>query len=215
MPQTKQNASRSLKNTTQNIKNLMSTREKILAAVHQNQPKEPQNLPDLGIFDKNELNLVGKFTEVLTSIGGRVVEVKNMDEIRFFIQENFKGRMVSSILKISDTSESDISQLDVHDLENVEFALLKVEFGVAENGAVWLTEAAMLRRPLPFICQHLGVILEKNQIEPTMHAAYSRIGQRDYGFAAFVAGPSKTADIEQSLVLGAHGARTMTVFLID
>jgi L-lactate utilization protein LutC len=37
----------------------------------------------------------------------------------------------------------------------------------------------------------------------------------DYGFATFIAGPSKTADIEQSLVLGAHGPRSMTVFLLD
>ncbi|HXB07491.1 MAG TPA: LUD domain-containing protein, partial [Puia sp.] len=36
-----------------------------------------------------------------------------------------------------------------------------------------------------------------------------------YGFATFIAGPSKTADIEQSLVLGAHGPRSLTVFLLD
>ncbi|MHB1178032.1 MAG: LUD domain-containing protein [Daejeonella sp.] len=29
-----------------------------------------------------------------------------------------------------------------------------------------------------------------------------------------MAGPSKTADIEQSLVIGAHGARSMTIFLL-
>jgi L-lactate dehydrogenase complex protein LldG len=41
------------------------------------------------------------------------------------------------------------------------------------------------------------------------------IGNATYGFGAFIAGPSKTADIEQSLVLGAHGPKTMTVFLLD
>jgi L-lactate dehydrogenase complex protein LldG len=190
-------------------------RDKILANVRQNQPTAPQLLPDLRAFEKIESNPIGKFTEILTSIGGRVVEVKSLEEVRFFIQQNFQGRMVSAVMKISDTSESDISTIDVHDLENVEFALLKAEFGVAENGAVWLTETAMLRRVLPFICQHLAVVLDKNQILPNMHAAYSRIGAQEYGFGAFIAGPSKTADIEQSLVLGAHGARTMTVFLMD
>jgi L-lactate dehydrogenase complex protein LldG len=52
-----------------------------------------------------------------------------------------------------------------------------------------------------------------------MHAAYERIETMEtavgYGFATFIAGPSKTADIEQSLVLGAHGPRSMTVFLMD
>jgi len=48
-----------------------------------------------------------------------------------------------------------------------------------------------------------------------MHHAYDRIGDADYGFGLFLAGPSKTADIEQSLVLGAHGSRSMTVFLVE
>jgi L-lactate dehydrogenase complex protein LldG len=48
-----------------------------------------------------------------------------------------------------------------------------------------------------------------------MHEAYARIGSATYGFGSFIAGPSKTADIEQSLVLGAHGPASMTVFLLN
>lgn len=52
-----------------------------------------------------------------------------------------------------------------------------------------------------------------------MHAAYDRIAALEaaaaYGFSTFIAGPSKTADIEQSLVLGAHGPISLTVFLLD
>jgi L-lactate dehydrogenase complex protein LldG len=47
-----------------------------------------------------------------------------------------------------------------------------------------------------------------------MHQAYEQISSADYGFGVFLAGPSKTADIEQSLVLGAHGARGLVVFLV-
>jgi len=68
---------------------------------------------------------------------------------------------------------------------------------------------------LPFICQHLAVLLHKNDIVQTMHEAYATIGNNAYGFGLFIAGPSKTADIEQSLVLGAHGPKTMTVFVIN
>jgi L-lactate dehydrogenase complex protein LldG len=56
--------------------------------------------------------------------------------------------------------------------------------------------------------------LNKKDIVPTMHEAYKRIGSSEYGFGSFIAGPSKTADIEQSLVLGAHGSKTMVVFLM-
>jgi L-lactate dehydrogenase complex protein LldG len=47
-----------------------------------------------------------------------------------------------------------------------------------------------------------------------MHDAYKRIGLAPYTYGAFIAGPSKTADIEQSLVLGAHGPKSMTVFIL-
>ena len=70
-------------------------------------------------------------------------------------------------------------------------------------------------RVLPFIAQHIAVVVNKENVVATMHDAYDKIGDVDYGYAAFIAGPSKTADIEQSLVLGAHGPKTMTVFLIN
>jgi L-lactate dehydrogenase complex protein LldG len=48
-----------------------------------------------------------------------------------------------------------------------------------------------------------------------MHEACARVaaGPKEYGL--FIAGPSKTADIEQALVIGAHGARSCTVFVVD
>jgi len=58
-------------------------------------------------------------------------------------------------------------------------------------------------------------VVNKNNIVPTMHDAYNIIADKEYGFATFIAGPSKTADIEQSLVLGAHGPKTMTVFVLS
>ena len=67
---------------------------------------------------------------------------------------------------------------------------------------------------LPFICQHLVAVIDAQNIVATMQVAYDRIAGTQYGFGTFIAGPSKTADIEQSLVLGAHGPKTMTVFIL-
>ena len=74
--------------------------------------------------------------------------------------------------------------------------------------------ASFPERVLPFITQHLVLIVNKADILPTLHEAYETIGQQQYGYGTFIAGPSKTADIEQSLVLGAHGSRSLWVFLM-
>jgi L-lactate dehydrogenase complex protein LldG len=86
---------------------------------------------------------------------------------------------------------------------------------VAENGAVWLSDEVMGQRVIPYICQHLGVVVRAESIVPTLHEAYDIIGEGTYGFGGFIAGPSKTADIEQALVLGAHGPLSMAVFILE
>lgn len=46
-----------------------------------------------------------------------------------------------------------------------------------------------------------------------MHEAYKRVEGTDYKYGFFVSGPSKTADIEQALVFGAHGPMNVLVVL--
>ncbi|HSJ68730.1 MAG TPA: LUD domain-containing protein, partial [Anditalea sp.] len=88
------------------------------------------------------------------------------------------------------------------------------QFGVAENGAIWLDEEDLEFRILPFITEHLVIVLDKSKLVGNMHQAYARIGNTPSGFGLFTAGPSKTADIEQSLVIGAHGAKSLKVVLV-
>ena len=102
---------------------------------------------------------------------------------------------------------------DAHTMARLDVLVCPGEFGVAENGAVWLGESAMGSRAAPFLTQHLMLVLEKSAIVPDMHAAYDRLDVAREGYGVFVAGPSKTADIEQALVIGAHGPRSLTVLL--
>lgn len=197
----------------------MSSREKILSAVHSNQP-ELTALPDIeplkSYGDKEDL--LAQYTTVATNIGAKVYEVKNVDEVKMIIQNNFGTgkRIVSTIAELKDIADTKeyLSDLPVQ-LADVELAILGSDLAVAENGAIWITEEQMGQRALPFITQHLAVIVNARNIVATMHDAYSSIGITNQGFCAFIAGPSKTADIEQSLVIGAHGPRSMNLFLVN
>lgn len=195
---------------------MISSRDEILGAVEPNQPAFIP-LPDISAFTGSTDNVAKRFTETLTAIGGKVIEVTSMEEIRDYVAKSMDhgGRNITTVPLLGDIMEH-IYQSDSnpHSLQDVDNAVIQAHFGVAENGAVWVTEDMLMLRVLPFICQHLAVIVNANDIVPTMHEAYGRIGYTDYGYGAFIAGPSKTADIEQSLVLGAHGPRSMTIFLM-
>ena len=98
-------------------------------------------------------------------------------------------------------------------IEEVDLAIVPGSFGVAENGAVWVEVPERMPRELLTLARALALTLPADAIVPTMEDAYERLDPRATGYGLFMAGPSKTADIEQSLVLGAHGAMELKVFL--
>ncbi|MBK0369255.1 LutC/YkgG family protein [Flavobacterium agrisoli] len=194
----------------------MSSRESILNKIKQNQPKEINELPDLEPLKAFDGDVVGQYKTVLKGIGGNPVEVNNYEEIIQYIQSNYaiQKRVLTTLPELASIAKLDWKTDDPHSLENVELMVVKAHFGVAENSSLYVTDAIMGQRVATFIPQYLAIIVNKKDILPKMHHAYERIGDLDYGFATFIAGPSKTADIEQSLVLGAHGARSLTVFIV-
>lgn len=192
----------------------MSSREKILAAVKMSQPAL-QELPDIAAVNAIRFDdAFAQFCTVLKTIGGTVLQVSSMDEVAAYVNNTFAGKeCITTAAGLTGVSMV-TADMDPHALQHTELAVINAQFAVAENGAVWVTEQDYIVRVLPFICNHLAVIIDKNNIVNTMHQAYDIIGKTDYGFGVFIAGPSKTADIEQSLVLGAHGPKTMTVFVL-
>jgi len=196
---------------------MTNSRDKILAAIAQNQPAS-KPLPDISFLKGTDTDPQEKFTTVLTTIGGKVLKAKSFDEIKQMLPEHFdtKKRVVTTLNELSDIGQLYTGEaIDPHTLEDIELTVTNAHLAVAENGAVWVTEDLIKQRVLPFICQHLAVVVKAGTIVSTMHEAYQKISDSVYGFGTFIAGPSKTADIEQSLVLGAHGPRSMTVFILE
>lgn len=195
----------------------MSSKAEILQKIKQNQPSIIADLPDLNVISSENPNVLETYKTVLKNIGGEPIEVAGYHEILDFIRNNYAldRRIITTIPEVSEVASLDWKNDDPHTLQNVELAIVSAHFGVAENSALWVTDDILGQRVAPFIAQYLAIIVKKSDILATMHQAYEKIGNLEYGFATFIAGPSKTADIEQSLVLGAHGARGLIVFLLD
>jgi len=195
----------------------MSSKDDILEKIKQNQPSSISELPDLDSLGLDTHENLDKYKAVLKSIGGDFVEVKDYDDVISYINNNYnaKKRKITTLPELAEIAATNWTNDDPHSLENVELTIVKAHFGVAENAALWVTDELLGQRVSVFIAQYLAIVVNKKDLVPTMHRAYERIGNQEYGFGTFIAGPSKTADIEQSLVLGAHGARGLIVFLMD
>lgn len=190
----------------------MSSKGKILENILQAQ-MNATSLADVKVPVSSTGNTVAEFISVIEKIGGKAVEVKNWSIIVEYISEHYSplNRVISTLSALP-WFVPNLSD-NPHTFEDVDLAILEGHFGVAENGAVWITDTLMGDRSIPFIAQHLALVINKKDIVPTLHEAYEKIESLPYDFGTFIAGPSKTADIEQSLVLGAHGPKSMIVFL--
>lgn len=189
----------------------MSSREKIFSAIRKNKPESvPYTEPDLNLVISYP-DLLTQFSTVLTTIGGSCTTVDSMTAAKEFIASLDKGAWV-----IDTTSDypADLASLSPDQLAAVDTAIIQGGVAVAENGSIWVTEKNMVNRLLPFIAQQLILLIHEKDLVPTMHHAYEKINVADTGFGAFIAGPSKTADIEQSLVIGAHGPCGMRAVVV-
>ena len=168
-------------------------------------------LPSVPSFDFSG-NRIDLFRTQLEKNGARLTDGFSQD----FIVKNFGQDC--KIISCYSGFEGNVDQsalINPRDLEGVEVGILKAEFGVAENGALWVEFAGLPFRVVPFIVDHLVVVLSATAILSNMHEAYKQIRLRESGFGCFISGPSKTADIEQSLVIGAHCPLSFHVLLVD
>ncbi len=191
------------------------SREKILQTIRQNKPSStvipPSTLPKTSIQD-----LPTVFTSHAQAAKSRVVPRSDIASMETWIQQRYDN--VDRIVSTWSDYPGNVSLSEIErpiDLRDVDLAIITSPLGVAENGAVWVSEKEIQFRILPFIAQHLIVVLSENHLVVNMQEAYQKINLADSGFGVFISGPSKTADIEQSLVVGAQGSRSHTILLVE
>lgn len=86
--------------------------------------------------------------------------------------------------------------------------------GVAESGALVLPMSKRMPRSFFILAPLHLVFIKRVNLLPTMEALFEELSELEFEECVLESGPSRTADIEQTLTLGAHGPRGVVVFLI-
>jgi L-lactate dehydrogenase complex protein LldG len=171
------------------------------------------SLPTSGSGAPGEL--VARFMTMVNQVAGTCIQRTAGDDLATIIRSRFPDakRIVSTVDERPSSTFTVTADTSPADLVRVQVGIIRGRFGVAENAAIWVDDSAFPHRALPFVAEHLVVLLAPDTLVTDMHAAYAALAGQRPGYGVFISGPSKTADIEQSLVIGAQGPRSALVLL--
>lgn len=182
-------------------------------------------IPERAGYDRAEC--IDQFTASLKSQDAAVLEVENLKALPAAIAEqlsefNRPARLrhgddpVLSSLDWSDTLvEIQTGAIQPDDMT----ALSRATTAAAETGTLILTSGANNPSSLNFLPETHLVVLMENDLCGSYEDAWDRL-RTIYGrsklprMVNYVSGPSASADIEQTLIRGAHGPKQLAVFLV-
>jgi L-lactate dehydrogenase complex protein LldG len=194
----------------------MSSRDDILASVRRNLPRVDRPFPEVPLFDDSPpASLLAAFKDSLQRMGGVFLDPPASGDMLAPVRAKIAGAKVvcSTVPEIS--GSRDIASVGAaQDLADVDFAIVRASFGVAETGSVLLSDADLHVNAVGYLAQHLIVLLDPADIVVNLHHAYRRPEFHDRHYASFHTGPSATADIEGVLIHGAQGVRSLSVLPI-
>lgn len=191
----------------------MSTKDDILSRIRSHTGTRYEK-PEITLDAITYADKLKQFSDSLEAAGGQAVVWQPGGDINELIRRHFPEakRIGSNLPGIPVATFNPDSLSDPRELNDTDLAIVEGCFGVAENGAVWITQQVKFKA-LYFIPTALVIIINKDALVNNMHEAYRQLEGTDYKYGFFVSGPSKTADIEQALVLGAHGPMKVLVVL--
>jgi len=191
----------------------MTSRDEILASIRAHRPQVERPLPDVPLFDdRPPTSLVAAFKESLVRMGGIYLDPPETGDALATVRAKIADARIvcSTVPEIAGNRA--ISKVGApRDLADVDIAIVRASFAVAETGSVLLGTKDMHMNAIAYLAQHLIVLLDPGDIVVNLHHAYRRPEFRSGNYACFHTGPSATADIEGVLIHGAQGVRSLSV----
>lgn len=174
---------------------------------------------NLALFKKNADELKADFYPV-KSLDEAIENLKKIaqSENWKFVATHGNGELKMVAEKLGLPAIYTDRKYDVHELEKCDAAITNCDALVAQTGSVIVTSRTNKGRAISVLPPHHVVIASKDQLIPSLPEAFAFIKKKYNGnfpsMVSIITGPSRTGDIERILVLGAHGPKKLTIFLL-
>lgn len=198
-----------------------------LAAVEARLAKAPKGIiPERGQLDDKARRRL--FVAMAEKVSASVKQVKSHDDVPKAVAEYLRSRNLPAAIRIG--ADKRLAKMpwasqralnvkrgpsDGDDETGVSHA-----FGaIAESGTLVLASGSDNPTTINFLPEHHIVVVDAKDVAGDMESVISRL-RRKYGKGEmprtlnFITGPSRSGDIEQKLLLGAHGPRALHIILV-
>lgn len=210
-----------MKETTSKEKMLKKIRKALLEKRDNPYP----NLEETPVYPPTDEYLEVLFAEQLTAVAGKFVfcedEIQLIENLLLLAEEKGWRKIYCWEPKLQElltNYEYPFFSTDT-DFENAEVGITLCEALIARNGSVLVSNAGAAGRRLSIYPHNHVVVAYTSQLVLDLKDGFKilkdKYGQKLPSMISNITGPSRTADIEKTLVLGAHGPKELIVFLIE
>ncbi len=208
---------------------MKSSRENILGRLKQAHDRRKDADPvkpdfESPIYIRSQKSLADQFQENLELVSGKVLRVINLEEAIEKTKQISEQEKWSNVFcldkKLQASLEGKLSyRQNPEDFLSLQAAITPCEFLVAHLGSVLVSSGGESGRRLHVFPETHIVIAHQGQLVEYLDEALKLVQEKYNGqlpsMMTNITGPSRTADIEKTLVKGMHGPRKLLVFLCD
>jgi len=209
--------------------NISQSKENILkkirkALIHSTPLPFPQSEGNQPVFQPLQQEPEVEFAEQFTKLQGKFIYCINRQEFAFQLASLVKKQDWKKIFcqedKLIESFASQLSdRLVKTDLANCDVSITGCEYLVATTGTIVMSSAQPTGRTASVYAPIHICIAFTNQLvydlKDALQAAKEKYGNKLPSLIAFATGPSRTADIEKTLVVGVHGPKEVFLFLLE
>lgn len=208
-----------------------TAREQLLKAVRKAliNPSEPEP----GIFEQDgeiytpqeEDSMDLLFAKNFTGIKGNFLFCESIKNLPETLTNLVNDRKWSNIYCLEPPLQEILTNTGIKynssntDFQNLDIGITACEFLIARTGSIMISSRQLSGRRLPVYANvHLTVAYTSQLVYNVKDALKMLRKKYETGFPSFISiisGPSQTADIEKTLVQGAHGPKEIFLILVD